>query len=107
MYRSNRVMGLLNFESRELGTIAQRHNKGGLVAREDLWLRLERHGNTIAGAFSRDGQDWEELDPMDVEWPARLKVGVAAVNSCGDPMTVRFQKYSLKKLRTGDAADAR
>jgi regulation of enolase protein 1 (concanavalin A-like superfamily) len=103
MYRSNRVMGFLAYESRELGTRAGVHNKGGLDPTQDLWLRLERHGHVFSGFFSKDGQAWEELQPMDVEWPSRLKVGVDMINSCGDPMTVRFQDYSLKKLGSGTA----
>jgi S1-C subfamily serine protease/regulation of enolase protein 1 (concanavalin A-like superfamily) len=99
MYRNNRVMGLLAFESREQGTRAEVHNRGGLDPREDLWLRLERHGQTVSGFFSPNGQDWEELRPIDVDWPSRLKVGVDAVNSCGDPMSVRFQSYSLRRLK--------
>ena len=78
--------------------------RGVSTPRQDLWLRLERHGNVISGFLSRDGQDWEELEPMEVEWPSRLKVGVDVINSCGDPMTVRFQEYSLKT--PGDGARA-
>ena len=107
MYRNDRVVGFLAFESRENGTRAEVHNKGGLDPRRDLWLRLERHGKLLSGFFSHDGQDWEELQPMEVEWPARLKVGVDAVNSCGDPMTVRFQDYSLKRLKDRAAAAGR
>jgi S1-C subfamily serine protease/regulation of enolase protein 1 (concanavalin A-like superfamily) len=104
MYRNNRVVGLLAFESREQGTRAAVHNKGGLDPRRDLWLRLERHGKSIAGFLSQDGREWTDLEPMEVDWPARLKVGLDAVNSCGDPMTVRFQDYSLQSLPVRAAA---
>jgi regulation of enolase protein 1 (concanavalin A-like superfamily) len=97
MYRNNRVVGFLAFESREQGRRAQVHNKGGLNPREDHWLRLDRHGSVLSGSWSRNGQDWEKLEPMEVDWPSRVKVGVDAINSCGDPMTVRFQNYSLVK----------
>lgn len=100
MYRNNRVVGFLAFESREQGTRAQVHNKGGLDPRQDLWLRLERRGNVISGFLSQDGKAWDELQPMEVDWPSRLKVGADAVNSCGDPMTVRFQKYTLTRSGT-------
>jgi len=99
MNRNDRVLGLVVFESREDGTRAEGHNKGGTDPRQDLWLRLERHGNAISGFLSRDGKDWEELQPMDVDWPSRLRVGVDVVNSCGDPMTVRFQTFSLTSLK--------
>lgn len=95
MYRSSRVVGFVAFESREQGTRAAVHNKGGLDPGKDLWLRLQRRGGVISGSWSLDGRDWNELEPMEVAWPLRLKVGVAAVNSCGDAMTVRFQSYAL------------
>jgi hypothetical protein len=60
---------------------------------------LERHGDVVAGFLSMDGRTWEELPPMDVKWPPRLKIGVDAVNSCGEPMTVRFQDYLLTTLK--------
>ena len=97
MHRNNRVLGFLAFESREQGTRAAVHNKGAVDPGESLWLRLERHGKTISGFLSPDGRAWEELEPMEVDWPARLKVGIDAVNSCGEPMTVRFGDYSLER----------
>jgi len=104
MYRDKRVMGFLAFESRELGTRAAVHNKGGLDPKEDLWLRLERRGKVFSGFLSKDGRQWEQLRPMRVEWPARLKLGVDIVNSCGDPMTIRFQDFSLGKAGSGALA---
>jgi S1-C subfamily serine protease/regulation of enolase protein 1 (concanavalin A-like superfamily) len=99
MYRSGRVMGFLNFESREGGTKAQAHNKGGLDPKQDLWLRIKRHGNEISGSLSPDGKTWEDLKPMDIDWPARLKVGVDVINSSGDPMTVQFHNFVLRSSR--------
>ena len=95
MYRSNRVVGLAVFESREQGSRAAVHNKGGLDPGQDLWLRLERRGKSLSGSFSSDGKAWDELEPMELDWPSRLHVGLDAINSCGDPMSVRFFDYSL------------
>lgn len=97
MYRNGRVLGLVNFESREHGTRVAVHNKGGLDPREDRWLRLERHGRRFAGSISPDGRDWEALEPIEVDWPSRLRVGVGAVNSSGDAMSVRFGEFVLVK----------
>jgi regulation of enolase protein 1 (concanavalin A-like superfamily) len=99
MYRNGRVMAFLDFESREQGTRAQVHNKGGLDPKQDLWLRIERRGNVISGFLSPDGKDWEGLKPIEVDWPSRLKVGVDVINSCGDPMNVRFHNYVLTSSR--------
>jgi regulation of enolase protein 1 (concanavalin A-like superfamily) len=102
MYRNNRVVGFLAFESRDHGTRTGVHNKGGLDPHRDLWLRLGRRGGEISGSMSLDGKSWDRLEPFDVDWPSRLLVGVDAVNSCGDPMTVRFEHYQLTK--PGDPA---
>ncbi|MDR3639537.1 MAG: trypsin-like peptidase domain-containing protein [Isosphaeraceae bacterium] len=107
MYRNNRVVGFLAFESREQGTRAKVHNKGGLDPRQDLWLRLERRGNSVVGSLSQDGSTWDKLEPMEVEWPARLKVGTDVINSCGDSMSVRFQGYALTKVRDQAPAEKR
>ena len=106
MYRNGRVMGLINFESREHGTRADVHNKGGIDPRKDRWLRLERRGGRFAGFISPDGRDWEALEPIEVDWPSRLKVGAGAVNSCGDAMSVRFGEYTLEK-KEGQVAGGR
>ncbi len=101
MFRNNRVLGFLAFESREHGQRAQVHNKGGLNPEEDLWLRIERHGSVIEGSWSRDGRVWEKMESMvDIRWPGRVLVGVDGVNSCGDSMTLQFHNYSLVKPKT-------
>jgi regulation of enolase protein 1 (concanavalin A-like superfamily) len=97
MFRNDRVVGFLAFESREHGARAEVHNRGGLDPKADLWLRLERRGKTLSASFSPDGRDWQELQPMEEDWPSRLMIGLDAVNSCGDPMTVRFQNYTLER----------
>jgi hypothetical protein len=69
MYRDRRVMGFLAFESRELGTRAEVHNKGGLDPGKDLWLRLERHGSVSpassarTGRFGRTSSPWMSSGP--------------------------------------------
>lgn len=91
MHRNDRVLGLVIFEGREQGTRAAVHNKGRLDPHEDRWLRLERRGGRFSGSISADGRDWEALEPIEAEWPARLKVGLYAINGCTDPISVRFE----------------
>jgi regulation of enolase protein 1 (concanavalin A-like superfamily) len=98
MHRDGRVLGLVIFESREHGTRSAVHNKGGLDPSGELWLRLERHGRSIAASFSADGKAWEELEPLEVDWPTRQLVGLDAINSSGDRLSVRFRDYSLRPL---------
>ncbi len=107
MHRNGRVLGMVIFESREHGTRVAVHNKGGLDPREDRWLRLERRGDTFSAFVRPDGRDWTALEPIDVKWPSRLKIGVAAINSCGDAMAVRFGDYALERIEGRAAAGRR
>ncbi|HWE37580.1 MAG TPA: trypsin-like peptidase domain-containing protein [Isosphaeraceae bacterium] len=83
------------FERRELGVTNAKHN--GPVPDGDPWLRLERRGDQVLAATSPDGTTWADLQPIAITWPARLKVGLDAVNSSGEPMTVQFHEYSVEE----------
>ena len=63
----------------------------------DVYLRIERRGNRISGFYGTDGQQWAEVKPVEVHWPARLKVGLDVVNSAFSPLSVRFEEFSIKK----------
>lgn len=95
-YRNEKINTFATFESRRDGAFGARSN--GKLAPGDAWLRLERHGRTIDAATSPDGKTWTKHKPLVVDWPTKLKVGVAAVNSCLDPLTVRFESFSLKPV---------
>jgi len=60
------------------------------------YLRIERRGGRIVAGISPDGAQWKTLRPIDVSYPPKLKVGVAAVNSSTLPMTVKFVDFTLK-----------
>ena len=96
-YRVDKITTFATFELREGG--ARKNTKtNGKLAPGDAWLRLERHGRTIDASTSPDGKNWNKHKPIEVDWPSKLKVGVAVVNSCLDPVTVRFEDFSLKPL---------
>ena len=40
---------------------------------------------------------WEDFDPRDVAWGARVKVGVVAENNLGVPVEVTFDQYTLSQ----------
>jgi hypothetical protein len=56
---------------------------------------VPRKGSRISGSISFDGSRWKNLHPIDTLWPAKLKVGLSAINSSTDPFAVRFEDFTL------------
>jgi regulation of enolase protein 1 (concanavalin A-like superfamily) len=94
--RNNKIGAFLLFECYQPGGRTTRNN--ARLDQGDVYLKIERHGNRIDGFSSTDGRDWTEAKPMNVAWPARVKVGLDAVNSAFSPFSVRFEEFSLRKL---------
>jgi S1-C subfamily serine protease len=63
----------------------------------DCYLRLERKGNRIVGAISDNGTNWKELKAIDALWPAKIKVGLAAINTSNEAFSVKFEEFELKQ----------
>ena len=61
------------------------------------------HISRISGLISLDGAKWKKLLPIDTLWPAQLKVGLAAINSNSEPLTVRFEEFALNAKIVGGA----
>jgi regulation of enolase protein 1 (concanavalin A-like superfamily) len=98
--RNGRVGAFLNFERHELGRPVGRNN--ARLEEGDVYLKLERRGGQVLASFSTDGRDWGEARTLEIDWPARLSVGLDAVNSAFSPVSVRFEGFSIGK----PAADA-
>ena len=62
---------------------------------KDQYLRLERRGDNILAAVSEDGKKWASLNPMKVEFPKNLQVGVAAVNTSAKVLEVQFKSFKV------------
>jgi len=92
--RNGKVGTFAEFEEREGGTSGALHN--GNLTPGTAYLRMERRGSKISGFVSKDGKRWTALRPIDTVWPARLKIGVDAINSSNAPFTVRFEEFSFK-----------
>lgn len=97
--RGGKVAEYAAFEEREWGTRAAVNNKGGLPVGKPLWVRLERRGDRILGSISGDGKNWMRLDPMDTSYPSTVKVGFSVINCADQPITVRFDNFTLKEGR--------
>lgn len=64
---------------------------------EQVFLRLERVGQTITASVSEDGLKWKQLQPMTVDWPAKLLIGVTAGHNTADPFAPSFEGLSVVK----------
>jgi hypothetical protein len=59
------------------------------------YLRLARKGNQILASVSSDGKEWKSLEPLESRLPARLKVGVVAINTSKQPFSATFSEFRL------------
>jgi regulation of enolase protein 1 (concanavalin A-like superfamily) len=91
--RGGKVVNTVAFEEREGGYRGAVHNESGKAG--DSYLRMERKGSRISGAVSYDGTTWSKLKPIDTVWPAKLKVGLLAINTSSEPFAPAFGDYAL------------
>ncbi len=89
------------FEQHEGGSGVSEHN--GPLASGTAYLRLVRRGSRVSGFTSQDGKRWSRLAPIESDWPAKLKVGVDAINSGNRTFTVRFEELSFKPAKRAGA----
>lgn len=83
----------VNFELRKDGQIASQTSK--LVLQLPIHLMLERHGDRIHPAFGYDGKHWTRFRPMEAGFKRGLKVGVAAMNTAGEPFVAVLDELAV------------
>jgi regulation of enolase protein 1 (concanavalin A-like superfamily) len=99
MLRGGQVRTSVAFEEREGGYRGAVHNEASRPG--TAWLSMGRKGSRIFGAISFDGTSWHPLKPIDTVWPAKLKVGLVAVNSSSQPLNVQFEDFTLNTVAQG------
>jgi regulation of enolase protein 1 (concanavalin A-like superfamily) len=77
------------FTQREPGKMAGGNQTP--ISEQDVFLKMERHGNDVFGYYSLDGKQWTQLQTLHGVFPLRVKVGVMALNNVQQPMSVRFE----------------
>jgi regulation of enolase protein 1 (concanavalin A-like superfamily) len=93
--KGNKINSMIIFEEREAGHRGAMHNAG--IPGGAVFLRLERKGGRITGAYSDNGVQWKPLKPMDTTWAeGPVKVGLVATNTSSEPSTVKYENYDLK-----------
>jgi regulation of enolase protein 1 (concanavalin A-like superfamily) len=94
LLRKDKITATAAFEEREGGYRGAVHNITSQPG--PVYLRLERKGSRIFGAVSFDDSSWTALKPIDTVWPAKLKVGLSAINSSSQPFAVQFTDFALQ-----------
>lgn len=61
------------------------------------WFRLDRSGDSVIPSFSHNGTDWTVGNPATLRLPAKLSVGVAAVNTSKKPFKAVFEELAITK----------
>jgi regulation of enolase protein 1 (concanavalin A-like superfamily) len=59
------------------------------------YLRLERRGGTVKASLSDDGKEWSFVKELRVDFPKKLKVGVAAISTSAEPFQVEFDELKV------------
>jgi len=82
-----------NFELRQAGRLLV--SQGLKIEVGSSYLRLQRRGAEIHGAFSSDGDHWTAFPPMTANLAGRVEVGVVAVNSSSTPLKAEFETFQV------------
>lgn len=82
LVRDGRESHYVNWELRINGQWAKAGNTAQApLADGDTWLRLTRQGNNLFGQYSQDGMEWKTLEAFQMDMPAQVQVGLAAVTT--------------------------
>jgi WD40 repeat protein/regulation of enolase protein 1 (concanavalin A-like superfamily) len=91
--RDGAILSAAAFEVRVRGELSGARSQP--LPDQDAYLRLERRGNQVLGSVSPDGREWTPLEPFAVAFPARVRVGVTAVNTARQSLSVRYEELQI------------
>ena len=94
LFADGHIRHYLNFELRKDGDCTVSDYQMGLKDK-DTYLRVERLGKKVYGMASQDGVHWRSYDPIEVDFPPSISVGVVAVNSSADGFNCAFEDLNL------------
>ena len=88
-----------NFELRKDGVMAASRYEIE-IPDQDTYLRLERRGNRVFNATSPDGIHWSSYEPIELELPETVQLGIVGVTSSDVPLSIQFR--DLKVFRKAE-----
>ena len=93
--RNGNIVTYAAYESRANGLPGPSHSLN--ISDQDTSLRLERRGDQLRAFVSSDGGPWRPQQNIDMDLPARVQIGVAAVNAAQQQLQVRFEGLQVEK----------
>jgi hypothetical protein len=77
---------------------ASEYREEGPFLDDMVFLRLERRGNLLLKAWSRDGKKWTRLGNREIDLPEKLKVGVTVEATAPGTFKATFDQFKLTLL---------
>jgi regulation of enolase protein 1 (concanavalin A-like superfamily) len=95
VFLDNRVRHYANFELRKDGELAISRSEVELDDKDTV-LRVERRGDKYYALASHDGLHWKPYDdPITVDFPETIRVGVVAVSSSDQPFRCSLTDFQI------------
>jgi hypothetical protein len=74
---------------------------GVAFAPETAYLRITRAGAQVKFAASADGEKWTQFAGQEVNYPAKLTLGLFVANPSGEPFAAEFDQFTVRPLKDG------
>ena len=101
---NGQIVEYLNFQQQKGGRIET--NRFELrLKRENVQLRLERRNGRLYASATYDNLVWQGYQPLDVELPRKLQIGVAAISTSATPFTPEFSEFELYRRTSADPGE--
>lgn len=84
----------LSFEERRNGELNVAYSQLPLMG-EAVRLRLERRNGKIYAAAAYDAEQWAGYPALQIELPAKVQIGVAAITSSAVPFVPEFSEFEV------------
>jgi regulation of enolase protein 1 (concanavalin A-like superfamily) len=65
-----------------------------------LYLLIQRQGERMAAAVSKDGKEWQNLGEKNLTKQEKLKVGVTAINLSAVPFEPLFEEFQIVEMES-------
>ena len=89
-----------NFELRKDGKRIDTGETSIEMPDQGAYLRLERRGGRVFGSVSADDVQWQLFDPLTVELPKDLKIGIGAINTSTQRFKAEFSDLVVFRKET-------
>ena len=96
LFSANMNVNYASWELRQDGKFERTGNTGDLpLTEKEYYLRVERRDGKFYAGVSSDGVRWHGLEPITINLPSRLRVGVAAGHNTSSGYEVHFTEFRL------------